>query len=353
MARWLVILAGGRGERFWPLSRAVQPKQFLALVGNQTMLRRTRERVRPLIDDFHTLVVTGRDYVGKVRENLPELLPSHILGEPVGRNTAPSLAWAAAVIHRSDPRAVMLVLPSDHLIQHEAPFRRLVREALWQAEQRGGFYTFGIKPTHPETGYGYIETRETVAPDRGEGPRVLAARRFVEKPPADVAAQMVASGRYFWNSGMFVFPAADFLEAVGRYLPAVRAAADRLAEDPGQAEDIFPALPAISVDHGVMERVQPLYVLPADIGWDDLGTFAALARLLPRNDDQNAARGKAVFIDSQNVTAISDGPVVSFIGVQDLVVVATPDAVLILPPDRAQDVRAVVEQLRLENEHLL
>jgi mannose-1-phosphate guanylyltransferase len=353
MARWLVILAGGRGERFWPLSRAMHPKQFLSLVGDQTMIRRTRERVRPLIDDQHVVVVTGADYVAKVAENLPEIPPANILGEPVGRNTAPSITWAAQRIYRHDPQAVLLVLPSDHMIRAEQQFCRLVDQAMTEVQRRPGFYTFGIVPTHPETGYGYIEVSRREVP-AGNAVPVLEASRFVEKPPAEEAERMVQSGRYYWNSGMFVFRVADFLEAVERLLPDIAAGIWRLEISPDEAPAIFAGFPSISVDQGIMEHVHPVYVLPADIGWDDLGTFAALARFLPRNDDRNAARGHAVFVDSHNVTAISDGPVVSFIGVKDLVVVATPDAVLILPPDRAQDVRAVVETLRARRqEHLL
>ncbi|MCL6562077.1 MAG: NTP transferase domain-containing protein [Firmicutes bacterium] len=349
MARWLVILAGGRGERFWPLSRAMHPKQFLSLMGEHSMIRGTRERVRPLIDAEHTWVVTGRDYVAKVEENLPDVPLSQILGEPVGRNTAPSIAWAAYSIARRDPEGVMLVLPSDHLIQREQRFRELVELALSCAEQEGGFYTFGIVPNHPETGYGYIEwdgARLSFGP--------LKVRRFVEKPPEAVAAEMVASGRYYWNSGMFAFRVGEFIDAVRTLLPEVARGIEAVVRDPALLDVVFPELPSVSVDHGIMEKVQNVYVIPADIGWDDVGTFSALARHLPRNDDHNAARGQAVFVDAQNVTAISDGPVVAFIGVKDLVVVATRDAVLILSPDRAQEVRKVVQALKeAQHEHLL
>ncbi|MBX5467052.1 MAG: NTP transferase domain-containing protein [Firmicutes bacterium] len=352
MARWLVILAGGRGERFWPLSRAMHPKQFLSLMGEYSMIRNTRERVRPLIDAAHTWVVTGRDYVGKVEENLPDVPKTQILGEPVGRNTAPSIAWAAFAVARRDPEGVMLVLPSDHLIQREDRFRELVEVALSAAEARGGFYTFGIVPTHAETGYGYIEWDGEVLADFGSGP--LRVRRFIEKPPQELAEAMVASGRYYWNSGMFAFRVQEFIAAVEQWLPEVAAGMAAVVEDPASLEAVFAQLPSISVDHGIMEKVREVYVIPADIGWDDVGTFSALARHLPRNDDQNAARGHAVFVDAQNVTAISDGPVVAFIGVKDLVVVATRDAVLILSPDRAQEVRKVVQALKEgQHDHLL
>ena len=351
MARWLVILAGGRGERFWPLSRIMHPKQFLTLIGDKSMLESTRERVGSLIDDAHTFVVTGVDYVEKVSGNLPGVPAEQILGEPRGCNTAPSIAWACEIIYRRDPQAVILILPSDHVIKDSRQFSELVEHAMALADAHGGFYTFGIIPTHPETGYGYIE-RDGVAFQDG---LALEVKRFVEKPPLEVAEEMVASGRYFWNSGMFVFRAQEFLEAVEQFLPTLAEGISSLVDNPDNAAQIFAELPVVSIDHGVMEKAPRVYVLPADIGWDDVGTFGALARLLPRDGEQNAAHGYAIFVESENVTAISDGPVVSFVGVKDLYVVATHDAVLILSPDKSQDVRKVVQALKQggNHEHLL
>lgn len=348
MARWLIILAGGRGERFWPLSRMMHPKQFLTLMGNHSMIRSTRDRVRSLIGPENTWVVTGQDYVEKVQTNLPDVPASHILGEPVGRNTAPSIAWAAREIYAQDPDGVLLVLPSDHMIKYQKRFQKLAEMALAAAETQGGFYTFGIVPTHAETGYGYIEQGQEVAHG------IARVKRFIEKPPAEAAQEMVQSGHFVWNSGMFAFTARDFLGAVRVQLPVLADGIEELVAHPDGLDRIFPELPQISVDHGIMEQAQNVFVLPADIGWDDVGTFAALARHLPRNDEQNAARGHAIFVDSQNVTAISEGPVVSFIGVKDLFVVATKDAVLILSPDRSQDVRQVVQALKEgQHDHLL
>ncbi|MDA8207188.1 MAG: mannose-1-phosphate guanylyltransferase [Thermaerobacter sp.] len=351
MARWLVILAGGRGERFWPLSRVMHPKQFLTLIGDKSMLETTRDRVATLIDDDHIFVVTGVDYVEKVAHNLPRIPQSQILGEPRGCNTAPSIAWAAETIHRRDPEAVLLVLPSDHVIQKADRFLRLADRALMLAAEHGGFYTFGIVPTHPETGYGYIEKNGAAFGDAA----VQQVKRFIEKPPREVAEKMVASGRYFWNSGMFAFRVNEFLRAVREFLPALADGIAALVDNPWRIEDIFAELPAISIDHGIMENARSVYVLPADIGWDDVGTFGALARLLPRDGEQNAAHGYAIFVESENVTAITDGPLVSFVGVKDLYVVATHDAVLILSPDKSQDVRKVVEALKQggSHEHLL
>jgi mannose-1-phosphate guanylyltransferase len=326
----------------------MHPKQFLTLMGNHSMIRTTRDRVRALIGPEHTWVVTGQDYVEKVQTNLPDVPASHILGEPVGRNTAPSIAWAARSIYLEDPAAVILVLPSDHMIKYQKRFQKLAEMALSAVETQGGFYTFGIVPTHAETGYGYIEQGAEVSHG------ILKVKRFVEKPPIESAQEMLESGHYYWNSGMFAFTAREFLEAVQTQLPDLARGIEMACEHPDRLALIFPELPQISVDHGIMENAEHVYVLPADIGWDDVGTFAALARHLPRNDEQNAARGHAIFVDSQNVTAISEGPVVSFIGVKDLFVVATKDAVLILSPDRSQDVRQVVQALKEgQHDHLL
>lgn len=347
MARWLVILAGGRGERFWPLSRVMHPKQFLTLVGDKSMLETTRDRVASLIDDAHTYVVTGSDYVQKVADHLPNIPKSHILGEPRGCNTAPSIAWATQCIFDQDPDGTILVLPSDHVIQNGTTFLHLAERAMGLADAHGGFYTFGIVPTHPETGYGYIE-RDGIAWDDSE---VLSVERFVEKPPLKVAQEMVASGRYFWNSGMFVFRVRELQAAIQKFLPDLYAAVRVLVQNPEHAEAIFAELPSVSIDHGIMEKADQVFVLPADIGWDDVGTFGALARLLPRDGEQNAAHGHAVFVESENVTAISNGPMISFVGVKDLFVVATHDAVLILSPDKSQDVRKVVEALKEDGHH--
>lgn len=315
------------------------------------MLESTRDRVASLIDDAHTFVVTGIEYVDKVSQNLPNVPRPQILGEPRGCDTAPSIAWASEMIIRRDPDAVVLVLPSDHVIQHDDRFVVLAEDALSLAEEHGGFYTFGIVPTHPETGYGYIE-RDGIAFGAG---RALEVKRFVEKPPREVAEEMVASGRYFWNSGMFAFRAREFLGAVREFVPRLAEGIGRVVDNADKTAEIFAELPVISIDRGVMERSASVYVLPADIGWDDVGTFGALARLLPRDGEQNAAHGYAIFVESENVTAISDGPLVSFVGVKDLYVVATHDAVLILSPDKSQDVRKVVQALKQggNHEHLL
>lgn len=331
---WLVVLAGGRGERFWPLSRQRRPKQFLRLLSDRTMLQETVDRVAPVFPPERTLVVTGADYVDLVYEQLPTVPRDQVLAEPVGRSTAPSVAWAARWIMDRDPGAVMAVLPSDHAVLRPDAFRKLLGQALGYAAESGRMTLFGIVPERPETGFGYIEVARP-----GSGPTDVV--RFVEKPDVLRAREMVASGRHYWNSGMFVLPLRTFWSTLERTLPDVAAGVDALVRGPETDPAVFAALPEVSLDVGVMERAGNLAVIPADIGWDDVGTFAAVARI---RAEQQPDRVHLDRVD--DVVVIGDeGPWVAAIGIRHLVVVRTPDVVLILPPEEAQGVRQVVRQL--------
>jgi len=329
---WLVILAGGRGERFWPLSRTARPKQFLRLLGDKTLLQETASRVAGLVDREHTLVVTGRDYQALVAEQLPG---ARVLAEPVGRNTAASIAWAAFVVRREDPGGVMAVLPSDHAVGDVPQFSDAVARAMQFAGREGRMTLLGVKPTRPETGYGYIEIREPSRPNQ-----VVPVAAFVEKPDVKRAEAMLASGRFFWNAGMFMLPVNVVWQALEQQLPRVVAAV-QASDRPDQFDAQFRALDPVSFDVGVMEHSRDLSMLPLDVGWDDVGSFAAVARILA-----NRAPDRVVWERVQDVTVIGDdGPWIAGIGLEHLVVVRTPDAVLILPPEEAQAVRALVRQL--------
>lgn len=329
---WLVILAGGRGERFWPLSRTARPKQFLRLLGEQTLLQETAARVAGLIDREHTLVVTGRDYAALVAEQLPG---ARVLAEPVGRNTAASIAWAAFVVHREDPLGVMAVLPSDHAVADVERFGDAIGRAVRFAARERRMTLLGVKPTRPETGYGYIETLASAVPNQ-----VVPVTAFVEKPDAKRAEAMLASGRFFWNAGMFMLPVEVVWQALVQQLPAVVAAVEA-SDHPDRFDAQFQALEPVSFDVGVMERSADLSMLPLDVGWDDVGSFAAVARILATRTPE-----RVVWERVHDVTVIGDeGPWIAGIGLEHLVVVRTPDAVLILPPEEAQAVRALVRQL--------
>ncbi len=331
---WLVILAGGRGERFWPLSRTARPKQFLRLLGPRTLLQETADRVAPFIDRVHTVVVTGQAYAALVEEQLPG---TWVLGEPVGRNTAASIAWAAAAIRARDPDALLVVLPSDHAVGDPAGFRAVLSAAMVSAQRRQRMTLLGVRPTRPETGFGYIEADTSAGVAASAGGVPVAA--FVEKPSLDRAAAMVASGRFYWNAGMFILPMEQVWRAFSRWLPETLAAVSTTSEG---FDGRFAALDPVSFDVGIMEHATAVDMLPLDVGWDDVGSFQAVARLLA-----SRAPERVVWDRVDDVTVIGDeGPLIAGIALSHLVVVRTPDAVLILPPEESQAVRAMVHHLQ-------
>lgn len=332
---WLAVLAGGHGERFWPLSRRHRPKQFLRLLSDRTMLQETVDRLGGRFDPARIFIVTGQDYVTLAAEQLPTVLPRNILGEPIGRNTAASVAWAAHRVLEQDPDGILVVLPSDHAIARPDRFRAILDQALNHVGRTGQFALFGIVPNRPDTGFGYIE-----ADPHGSNP--VHVRRFVEKPDLDQAREMLATGRFYWNSGMFVLPVAPFWETLVRLMPELAKGIEALTEEPDRLDIIFPELPAVSLDVGIMERARDLSVFPTDIGWDDVGTFQAVARILV-----DRAPDRVVFDRVEDVVVIGDsGPWVAGVGLSHLVIVRTPDVVMILPPEESQAVRHLVERLK-------
>ncbi len=347
---YAVIMAGGSGTRFWPLSRRDRPKQFLAIGTERPLLAETAARLAPLVPLERVMVVAGERHAAPIRELLPDLPADNLVIEPCARNTAPCIGLAAALLARRDPDAVMAVLPADHHIGDPARFRTLMAAAGARA-RAGEIVTLGIRPTRPETGYGYIhyDRADTVDVD---GVEVCRVERFVEKPPRDVAEKYLASGRYLWNSGMFFFTARRILEDIGRFLPAMRAHLDVIAAAVGTdayAETLareFAAMESVSIDYGVMEHAERVRVVPAAFGWNDVGHWAALADFAEADDAGNVVRGPALTIDSRDSIVHSDGPTVALVGCEDLVVVVTGDAVLVCPRDRAQDVRRVVDKLK-------
>ncbi len=348
MATHAVIMAGGSGTRFWPASRRLRPKQLLALTpgDERSLLRATVERIAPLVPAERVLVVTSAELAEETAAELPELPRNNILAEPLGRNTAPCIGWAAAVVRRRDPHAALMVLPADHHIGDEEGFRAVLRRGIRAAEE-GAIVTVGIEPTRAETGYGYLEKG---APVR-DG--VHLARRFVEKPNRRRAEQFLASGQFLWNSGMFFFRASVILEAIARHLPSLSEgiarldlAATREREDEELART-YPGLPHVSIDHGIMEKVEEVWVVPGNFGWSDLGSWTTAWELADRDADDNAITAETLVEDAHgNYVSAPPGKLVALVGVDDLVVVDTDDALLVVPRSRAQDVRAIVAQLR-------
>src|SRR5881296_4050334 len=354
-----VILAGGRGTRFWPRSRTRTPKQLLNIVGKDTMLEQTVARLRPLIPAERIWTVTNSEQAAAVRKQVSAAARRRVLTEPVGRNTAAAIALAA--IHVRDAAlgdALLAVLPADHYIEQAEKYRKIVTAALNMAREPGRMVVLGIPPTRPETGFGYVE--RTGEPITAKGFPVFAVRRFTEKPELKLAQEYVASGNYHWNAGMFFWRVSTFLENLKALLPKTYAALEELTESIGtrsydrKLHAIYPKLENISVDSAILEpatRVEGpprVFVIPAEVGWSDIGSWAAVYELLAKKTGENVLAGQGHTLDAEGNFFWSPSKFVAAIGVRDLVVVETPDALLICPRDRAQDVGKIVKWLEAQ-----
>lgn len=341
---YAVILAGGSGSRLWPLSRQQLPKQFLSLEGKSSLLQTTIDRLSPTVAAENILIVTQEAHA--MGEAYHALLPYRSLFEPVGRNTAPAIALAAAWLAREGADPVMVVLPADHIIKDEVRFRDHLETAI-RAAQGGKLVTFGIQPTRPDTGFGYIKAH----PGGVEG--ICEVERFTEKPDHDTAVGFLESGDYYWNSGMFVWRASVILAEIRRYLPAV----DRVVEDiladsrtgltfQQAVERHFSRMPSISIDYGVLERSDRVSLIPCDIGWNDVGSWQAVHEIAEKDEAGNALQGNVIAVGCRNSLIRSEKRLVAAIGIEDLCVVETADAVLIAKSDQTQRVREVVDRLQ-------
>jgi mannose-1-phosphate guanylyltransferase len=329
------------------MSTRSRPKQLLSLGGDASLLARTLARVAPLASPERVLAVTSaflRDLMAAELAGVPD---ARIIGEPVGKNTAPAIALAAHILVREDPDAVMIVLPADHIIGDDEAFRLALGRAVEAASVESALVTLGIVPTRPETEYGYIEAGNAAATEGA-----LLVRRFTEKPDAETARRFLDKGGYYWNSGMFVWRAERFLEAVTSLLPDVAEALGVVTADPGDAafepqiEEYYDSVPAISVDYGILERSENVIVIPSDFGWDDVGAWSALGRVWEVGEDGSSVSGDAILVETADCIVHAEGGVVAAIGVSDLIVVHTPEATLVCPRDRARDVRRIVDELK-------
>jgi len=347
--RHAIIMAGGSGTRFWPASRRTRPKQLLPLGGESPLLRRTFERVRPLVPPERIWVVTTAGLAAAVAALLPELPRDRLLLEPTGRDTAPCCGYAAVAARAADPEAVCLVLPADHVIADEAGFRAAAAAGLEWVEREGGLLTFGVRPTRPETGYGYLRLGERAGEVAGHP--VHRLERFVEKPDEETARRYLADGGYLWNAGMFAWRAGDLLGEIARQLPELASGLETIAGALGGAseravlERVYPELPRISVDYGVMEGARRLWTVPVAFGWSDVGSWLAAWEASPRDGEGNACRGRVLAVDCRDSAFFADGPAVVAVGLERVAVIATPDAVLVLPLPASQRVKEVVEEL--------
>ena len=355
-----LILAGGRGTRFWPRSRTKTPKQLLSIFGKDTMLEQTVARLRPLIPPERIWSVTNSEQAAALKRQLPVVSRKRVIIEPVGRNTAAAIALAAFHIrHAAKGDALMAVLPADHYIAQAEKYRRIVAAALDVAREPGRMVVLGIPPAYPETGFGYIERMDTFVPSRGFS--VYAVRRFTEKPALELAKQYVASGDYHWNAGMFFWRVSTFLESLRRHLPATYDALEKLAASIGTRQyeksmrAVYPKLENISVDYAILERATreegppQVFVIPAEVGWSDIGSWGAVYGLHVQagaaDSSGNVLLTPGRGLDARGNLVSVPGKFTAVIGANDLIVVETPDALLVCPRDRSQDVSKLVKYL--------
>ena len=353
---WALVLAGGSGTRLWPLSRPEAPKQLLALTDpERSMLRLTVDRLAPLIPPERVLVLTAADHVAAVREQLPEVPPTQVLGEPAPLGTAAALGLGLAWLRARDPSALMAVLSADHQIAPAEALQADLARAVGLA-RAGWLVTIGIPPSSPETGFGYIELGEVLPPEEGGDGRGRQVARFVEKPDLARAKTFVAGGRHLWNAGMFAWSVAGIQAAFQRHLPRLAQTLDALTEAAtlgaaSFADALSRLWPGIqdrtTIDYGIMEPAQRVACVPAGFEWLDIGSWAAVKETLPADEDGNAVLGRHLGLDSHdNLIFAPDGRLIATIGLSGMVVVDTPEALLICPVDRAQEVKRLVDALR-------
>lgn len=354
---YAVILAGGAGTRLWPRSRKGSPKQLLDLVSGRTMLQSTYDRILPLVPPQNVLVVTGGSYLSLVREQLPDLPEKNIIVEPAGRGSAPAIGLAAIHLVRSHPKEVMICLPADHVITQEDKFRRVLQAAAKVADE-GYLVTLGIQPRGPETGYGYIQVDEYL--ESISGHEVYKVKRFTEKPARGTAEAFLHSGDYFWNSGIFIWRVDTILGEIERLMPKLHHQLLEIREALGSAEEpevlerVWESVESKTVDYGIMEKAIKAAVLPTSVGWSDVGSWASLIELLPADAQGNVVVGDHLGLDTKGTLVVSPQRLVATIGVEDLVIVDTEDALLICSRDRTEDVKVLVAELqRKRREELL
>lgn len=353
MKKTALIMAGGRGERFWPKSRMNLPKQFLSLTGDgKTMIQLTVERIAPLVDIQDVYIATNESYRHLVLEQLPDLPEENILCEPVGRNTAPCIGLGAAHISKKYGDALMMVLPSDHLIKYEPIFRQTLQDACRVAEQGENLVTLGITPDEPETGYGYIKFNPNVTLERA-----YAVERFVEKPNLEKAKEYLASQEYLWNSGMFIWKVSTILNNIKAYLPemyegleTIKAAIGTEAQE-SVLKATFPGLQSVSVDYGIMEKAQNIYTLAGTFGWDDVGSWLAVGRIQKTNEFGNVVSGSVVSVNTRNCIIQGGSKLIATVGLSDIVVVDTEDALLVCNKENAGEIKKVLESLKITNQY--
>lgn len=349
-----LIMAGGRGERFWPKSRKNMPKQFLSLTGDgKTMIQLTVERILPLVAMEDIYISTNEDYKSLVRTQLPDIPEENIICEPVSRNTAPCIGLSAVYIAHKEQDALMLVLPSDHLVKYNSMFISSLQDACEVAKQNDNLITLGITPDYPETGYGYIKFNP--AEKDSVAQRAYAVDGFVEKPSLEMAKEYLASEQYLWNSGMFIWKVSSILNNFQKYMPDVYEGLMKIQNAIGTnteetvLQKEFELFISESIDYGVMEKAEHIYVIPGTFGWDDVGSWLAVERINKTNEFGNVIKGNIITVNTMNTIIEGDKKLIAAVGIEDTVIVDTDDALLVCAKEHAGEIKKVLENLRICN----
>lgn len=354
MKKVAVIMAGGRGERFWPQSRKSCPKQFLNLTDDgKTMIQLTIERLKNIVEMDDIYVVTNKDYKDLVRQQLPYIQSDNILLEPVSRNTAPCIGLAAVHIKKKYKDAVMIVLPSDHLIKYEELYVDTLEDSVKLAMDNNNLVTIGVIPSYPETGYGYINFEKDA--EKTQISNAYRVNKFVEKPNLELAKEYVASGKYLWNSGMFVWKVSSILMNIREFIPNIYKGLDKIYKHLDSVDKVnviqeeYEKMDSESIDYAIMEKAQDIYTITGNFGWDDVGSWLALERINKSNSDGNIIKGEVITINSENSILQAKDRLIVTLGIKDLIIVDTGDALLISNKQCSQEIKKVIESLKLNN----
>ncbi len=347
---YAVVMAGGIGTRFWPKSRIKLPKQFIKIIGNETMIQSTVHRIGSLVPRQNIVIVTNINQAHIVYEQLPSIPSTNVILEPVGKNTAPCIGLAALIIQRRDPEGVMLALPSDHWIKNKEIFCKELEIAALRALEKERLIAFGIKPSYPETGYGYIQRGKKIhsKPEH----EIYQIKKFREKPDLNLAEEFLKSGNHFWNSGIFVWKATTILKEIEKYLPELHKGLMTIKTFLGTKREqieinhIFKSLRSESIDYGVMEKTKDAEIIISQAGWNDVGSWKSLENLIPSDESGNISHPKHLLMDTYNSVIEGDGRFIAAIGLQDMVVIDTEDILLICPKNKCQEIKKLVETLK-------
>lgn len=350
---YTLIMAGGSGTRFWPRSKAVKPKQYLNLFGNDSLLQSTIKRFSTFTDTENIYVVSGKSQAGVLEEQTPMLPKTNLIYEPVGKNTLPCIGLAAMFAEKENPDGIMVVTPSDHLIENDELFRDTVLAAVKIADERDGIVTIGITPTYPATGYGYVQTAENIT--GSEKIKQFKVERFVEKPNETKAAEYLKKGGFYWNSGLFVFKISVFLDAVKQFAPALYSDLKKIQADFGNPsfeqtlDTVYRAVESISVDYGIMEHARNIYLVEGSFVWNDLGSWESVYLVSEKDENGNAGGGDTVIVDSKNSYIYSESGMIALVGLDDVIVVQDGNTILVCKRDKAEEIKKVVDLLKADS----